>query len=133
MSTACLLAVIAPLALVGPTTGSPEAEAPGPQSEYVPTKVGTRWVYEVSGDERAVVTESVTAVEEKQGVRHATIRVVYKHEDPRTRTPLTVIANRKVWSRRDGVFTETWWSDPGGLCLLRLPPSPGTAWEEGHP
>jgi hypothetical protein len=118
--------------LVAVAASAPVPKGAGP-ADYFPTKVGTRWVYEVSGDEPAEVAEEVVSVEEKDGTRVVMLRVEHKSVDPATKTPVTAIWKDKVLVRKDGVFAVTWWSAEPGLCLLRLPHARGNTWEERHP
>src|SRR5262249_26316579 len=80
-----LVAVFGPVALVGGAPSAPVPKDAGPPVDYFPTKVGTRWVYEVRGEEPAEVVEEVVSVEEKDGVRVVTLRVEHKGVDPETK------------------------------------------------
>jgi hypothetical protein len=113
--------VLAPIVLVGVAPSAPVPKDAGPPADYFPTRIGTRWVYDVRGDEPAEVVEEVVSVEEKDGVRVVTLCVKHKSVDAATRIPVTSIYKEKALVRKDGVFAVTWWSAAPGLCLLRLP------------
>ncbi len=114
-ATAILVLGIA-IAVAATAAPVPSGLAPPP---YMPTVLGTKWVYDYYGDEQ---TEEITAVEKQDGVEVVTIeRIVkkkYKEE-------------RRVKVAGDGLFQLT-----GGpafnhtpMLLLKLPHRPGDSWE----
>jgi hypothetical protein len=104
-----------------------------PTLPYFPLKVGTEWVYEVTGEQKETLTETIMSVEEKDGMRTVKLSVVY--EEVVNGVKMTEKSIRMVKVGEHGLFAVAPWPEVPGIavCLLKLPPKPDSKWKEQFP
>jgi hypothetical protein len=109
--------------------------APVPKSALKPCKfpaqLGTEWVYDCSGyngNRDAVITDTVTLVEEEQGGQKIQIshNSAYRADGKQIETHTVT----QFWVNEEGVFE--WLARGPEFCLLKLPYRVGDTWEREH-
>jgi hypothetical protein len=93
---------------------------PAPPVTYQPSKVGTKWVYEVEGTKKENVATVVAA--EKQG-ELVVVRIRYRIEDVFDSSEIVSVGKDGIYRHAvaDSLF------DPH-VCLLKLPVKVGEKW-----
>jgi hypothetical protein len=113
-----LAAVLVLVVALASAPAAPRPKDPPKPPVYIPTAVGTRWVYDHNGQE---LVEEVTGAVSKDGETVLTIqfKLAGQAEYPRT----VAVSDKGVFDRGIHKFTY----DP--VCLLRYPVQAGEAWD----